>query len=225
MTSAVTRVLVADDVRDSADTLAALLGSNGFDARAVYDGRDALTVAGLWRPDGAILDLSLPGLSGYEVARELRRLYGRQIRLVAYTGWGSPNDRDRCIQAGFDGFLVKPADPEQLLGVMGHATADLVRKSIDASIQQVRRQIDLGHSLLATCDLAPPARTEAICALVERAVLGARDKLVELPLGPEERRDLTERLKALEARIALARARSAAAQPGSGAPSCGDRAP
>jgi CheY-like chemotaxis protein len=205
MMSGVTRVLVADDVRDSADTLAALLGTSGFDARAVYDGRDAVTVAGMWHPDGALLDLSLPGLSGYEVAREFRRMYGQKIRLVAYTGWGSSSDRDRCIEAGFDGFLVKPADPEQLLRVMGQARAELVRKSMDNGVRQLRRQIDLGRSLLEHCDLARPERAEQIRAFLERALAACRDGLPAIAANADERRELEGGLADLERRIAASR--------------------
>jgi len=205
MASGVKRVLVADDVRDSADTLAALLGSNGFDARAVYDGRDALTVADLWHPDGALLDLSLPGLSGFEVAREFRRAYGHRIRLVAYTGWGGSGDRDRCIDAGFDGFLVKPADPEQLLRVMGHETGALVRKSIDAGVRQMGRQIELARSLLDHCRDAAPERSESICAFLERAIVACRESLPGLPVSAGERDGFRADLDALDERISRIR--------------------
>lgn len=205
MAAVVRRVLVADDVRDSADTLAALLRGNGFDARAVYDGRDALTVATLWHPNGALLDLSLPGLSGFEVAREFRRAYGAHIRLVAYTGWGTASDRQRCLDAGFDGFLVKPADPEQLLRVMGQETAVLVRKSVDARVQQMRRQIELGNSLLQTCAHSEPPRAASICDFLDRAVDGCRDSLPTLPIAASERRSLEQGLEALVGRIAATR--------------------
>ena len=202
----VSRVLVADDVRDSADTLAAILGSHGFDARAVYDGRDALTVAGLWHPDAALLDLSLPGLSGIEVAREFRRRYGREIRLVAYTGWGAASDRDRCLEAGFDGFVVKPADPQRLLQVLGGPMRELVERSVDARVRQMHRQIELGHTLLRHGE----ARHEAldpICAFLERAFDACRASLPSLPIPEEERRRLGEELDALSERIARIRTR------------------
>lgn len=202
----VSRVLVADDVRDSADTLAALLAGNGFDARAVYDGRDAVRVAGHWRPDGALLDLSLPGLSGYDVAREFRRMYGRRIRLVAYTGWGAARDRDRCIEAGFDGFLVKPANPEHLLRVMGEPTAELVKRSIDARVGQMRRQIELGRSLLQHCQSRDPRSAESIGAFLERALAACRESLPGLPVADDERRELAAQLEDLEDRVAAIRA-------------------
>lgn len=200
----VSRVLVADDVRDSADTLAAILSGNGFDARAVYDGRDAVTVAGLWHPDAALLDLSLPGLSGFEVAREFRRMYGRQIRLVAYTGWGTPTDRDRCLDAGFDGFIVKPADPQQLLEILGKATGELVQRSIDARVRQLHRQIELGHTLLAHGE-ARRESLEPICAFLDRAFQACRASLPGLPIREDERQRLKSELELLSARIAQVR--------------------
>lgn len=200
----VSRVLIADDVRDSADTLAALLSGNGFDARAVYDGRDALTVAGLWHPDAALLDLSLPGLSGFEVAREFRRMYGCQIRLVAYTGWGSSADRDRCLDAGFDGFVVKPADPQRLLQVLGGSTRELVQRSVDARVRQLHRQIELGHTLLEHGEARHDA-LEPICAFLDRAFEACRASLPTLPVPEEERLRLAEDLDALSDRIARIR--------------------
>ena len=201
----VSRVLVADDVRDSADTLAAILSGNGVDARAVYDGRDAVTVAGLWQPHAALLDLSLPGLSGFEVAREFRRSYGREIRLVAYTGWGTASDRERCLEAGFDGFVVKPADPLRLLQVLGGPTRELVQRSVEARVHQMHRQIELGHTLLKHGEARHEA-LEPICAFLDRAFEACRTSLPGLPVADEERRRLGEELDGLTARIARIRA-------------------
>jgi CheY-like chemotaxis protein len=213
----VSRVLVADDVRDSADTLAAILSGNGFDARAVYDGRDAVTVAGLWHPDAALLDLSLPGLSGFEVAREFRRTYGRQIRLVAYTGWGTATDRDCCLDAGFDGFIAKPADPQQLLQVLGKTTGELVQRSTDARVRQLHRQIELGHALLTHGEARHDA-LEPICAFLDRAFDACRASLPGLPMHEDERRRLGSELEGLCDRIARIRsARPGADRPGQAA--------
>ena len=203
----VSRVLVADDVRDSADTLAAILSGNGFDARAVYDGRDALTVAGLWHPDAALLDLSLPGLSGFQVAREFRRTYGRQIRLVAYTGWGTSSDRERCIEAGFDGFVVKPADPGRLLQALGGPGRQPVEHSVEARVRQMHRQIELGHNLIRHAEARHEA-LEPICAFLDRAFESCRTSLPGLPVPDDERRRLGEELDGLAVRIAKIRASS-----------------
>ena len=109
------RVLIADDVRDSADTVALLLAEKGYDTRAVYDGNAVVELADQWAPHCAVLDLSLPGMSGFECARHLREKFGAAIRLVAYTGWGAAGDRAKAIDAGFDAVVVKPADAVDLI--------------------------------------------------------------------------------------------------------------
>jgi CheY-like chemotaxis protein len=112
------RVLVADDVRDSADTVALLLAEKGYDTRAVYDGQAAIDLAERWLPQCAVLDLSLPGMSGFDCARHLRRRFGASIRLVAYTGWSTASDREKAMDAGFDAVVVKPADALDLIRVV-----------------------------------------------------------------------------------------------------------
>jgi CheY-like chemotaxis protein len=109
------RIIVADDVRDSADTVALLFAEKGYDARAVYDGKAVLALAEAWQPQCAVLDLSLPGMSGFDCARYLRQKFGTAIRLVAYTGWSAASERDKAIDAGFDAVVVKPADALDLL--------------------------------------------------------------------------------------------------------------
>jgi PAS domain S-box-containing protein len=113
------RVLVADDNRDSADSLAELLMLLGNETRVARDGEQALDVAAQFRPDVALLDIGMPKLSGLDVARRLRtQPWGRDIVLIAVTGWGQEADRQRSREAGFDHHVVKPVDPallEQLL--------------------------------------------------------------------------------------------------------------
>jgi CheY-like chemotaxis protein len=200
------RVIVADDVRDSADTVAELLAAQGLEARAVYDGREALRVAEEWRPDGAVLDLGLPGLTGYEVARELRGRFGNAIRLVAYTGYTGDSEREQATQAGFDGFLVKPAEPALLLLALGKPMADLVRRSVDARVEQLYRQIELGESLLRH-GLARPEALSVICSFLERAFHACHATLPELPISAEERRKLEAQIHKLESLISQARSR------------------
>jgi CheY-like chemotaxis protein len=109
------RVLVADDLRDSADSLALLLGAMGHEVRVAYDGEEALRVASEFRPDVALLDLGMPKLSGFEVCRSIRRAdWGAPMRLVAQSGWGQESDRQRTAEAGFDHHIVKPIDPDLL---------------------------------------------------------------------------------------------------------------
>src|SRR5881227_60491 len=104
------RVLIVDDNRDGADSLLLLLELYGHEARAAYDGDAALRLAGTFCPDVVLLDIGMPGLDGYEVARRLRRDEGlRDALLVAITGFGTEEDRRLAAQAGFDAHLTKPA--------------------------------------------------------------------------------------------------------------------
>jgi signal transduction histidine kinase len=109
------RILVVDDNEDGAETLATLLGLFGHEVRIAHDGAAALAVADEYRPDVILLDIGLPGMDGYEVARRLRdRDEFRATRLIALTGWGQDADRERSRSAGFDLHLVKPVDPGKL---------------------------------------------------------------------------------------------------------------
>ena len=113
------RVLVVDDNRDAATSLAMLLTLSGNETRTAYDGLAALQVAAAFAPDLVLLDIGLPKLNGFEVARKIREQpWGQKIMLVALTGWGRDEDREKSKEAGFDHHLVKPVDAaafEQLL--------------------------------------------------------------------------------------------------------------
>jgi CheY-like chemotaxis protein len=105
-------VLVVDDNRDAADSLALLLQLKGHEVRVALSGAEALRVARTYTPDAVFLDLGMPGMDGYQVARRLRQQPGMAgVVLAALTGWGQPEDRQRSSQAGFDYHFVKP--PEQ----------------------------------------------------------------------------------------------------------------
>ena len=105
------RVLVVDDNVDAATTLGQLLKSLGHETRVVHDGPSALTAAAEFRPDVVLLDIGMPGMDGYEVARRLQGLKReRKFRIVAITGWGQEADRERAKEAGFDVHVVKPVD-------------------------------------------------------------------------------------------------------------------
>jgi CheY-like chemotaxis protein len=113
------RVLVADDNRDAADSLALLLQIDGHDVRVAHGGSAALALAQAFRPEVALLDIGMPDLNGYEVARALRREpWGKDVYLIALTGWGQEEDRRRSREAGFDRHLTKPADPDELKAVL-----------------------------------------------------------------------------------------------------------
>jgi CheY-like chemotaxis protein/two-component sensor histidine kinase len=105
------RVLIADDNRDSADSMAVMLGLLGFETTVVYDGDDAIRAAATLRPRVAILDIGMPLLPGDEVARRLRgEEWAKDMMLIALSGWGRDDDRKKTAAAGFDHHLVKPLD-------------------------------------------------------------------------------------------------------------------
>jgi PAS domain S-box-containing protein len=109
------RVLVADDNRDAADTLGLLLELYGHEVRIAHSGNAALAVAHSFRPDVALLDIAMPDLSGYEVARNLRvGAACPDIVLIALTGYGQDADKERAQEAGFNHHLTKPVDPSKL---------------------------------------------------------------------------------------------------------------
>ena len=108
-------ILVVDDNVDAAETLAMLLRLDGHHVRVVHDGPAALEAARSRVPEVVLLDIGMPGMDGYEVARRLRQLPGLAgVVLVALTGWGQEQDRQRSKEAGFDHHLTKPADPQAL---------------------------------------------------------------------------------------------------------------
>jgi signal transduction histidine kinase/ActR/RegA family two-component response regulator len=114
-TSGRRRILVADDNRDAADSLAMLLRLAGHDVRVAHNGRAALALAQAFRPDTALLDIGMPDLDGYQVAQELRRAtWGPDICLIALTGRGQDSDRRRANDAGFNHHMIKPVDPVTL---------------------------------------------------------------------------------------------------------------
>jgi DNA-binding response OmpR family regulator len=107
---------VADDNWDGADSVAAFLRLDGHEVEVVNDGESALRQARANRPSVMVLDIGMPGMNGYEVAKAIRgEVWGSDIRLVAVTGWGQESDRALAFEAGFDQHLTKPFDPEKLL--------------------------------------------------------------------------------------------------------------
>jgi PAS domain S-box-containing protein len=107
-------ILVVDDNADAAESLAMLLRLWGHEVRTSHDGQSGLKAALSYRPEVVFLDIGLPGLDGYQVARRLRGEFGQMMRLVAVTGYGQEEDRRRAEVAGFDAHLTKPAEPAAL---------------------------------------------------------------------------------------------------------------
>ncbi len=113
-----TAVLVVEDNDDSRRTLTLLLTHYGYEVHAVADGPSALREALERHPAVVISDIGLPGLDGWELARQLRAQLGAETLLVAVTAYGSPADQDRSLEAGFDVHLTKPIDLPRLLAVL-----------------------------------------------------------------------------------------------------------
>jgi PAS domain S-box-containing protein len=109
------RIFVVEDNRDGAESLRMLLQLLGHDVRVAYTGPEGIALVKEWQPDIVLCDIGLPGLDGYGVARKIRlNPTTARVRLLALTGYGTDEDRRRSSEAGFDGHLVKPADPEKL---------------------------------------------------------------------------------------------------------------
>ena len=115
------RVLVVEDNRDSAEMLCEVLGSYGCVTRVAYNGPAALDAARDFKPGLAIIDINLPLMDGYELARSIRQMPGLSaIRLVALTGHSEPAHRRKAQEAGFDDHLVKPVDLDELRSLLGN---------------------------------------------------------------------------------------------------------
>jgi PAS domain S-box-containing protein len=117
----VRRILVADDFPQAAETLAGLLRQEGYEVQIAQDGLEAYRAAELSHPDVIVLDLAMPQLNGYDAARKIREQpWGKQVVLIALTGWGQQRDRHRTKEAGFDAHLTKPVKYEAILELLGN---------------------------------------------------------------------------------------------------------
>ncbi len=118
------RILVVDDSRDSAESLAILLGLTGNKTHTAHDGLEAVEAAATFKPDVVLLDIGLPKMNGYEAARKIREQpWGKKMVLVALTGWGQDEDRQKAREAGFDGHMVKPVDRAALTKLLAELGA------------------------------------------------------------------------------------------------------
>jgi PAS domain S-box-containing protein len=117
-----TRILVVDDNRDAADSLATMLRMTGHQTETAYDGQEAIQAAATFRPQVVLLDIGLPSMNGYEAARHIREQpWGKGMALIALTGWGQEEDKRRALEAGFDYHLTKPVEAaalERLVALM-----------------------------------------------------------------------------------------------------------
>ena len=117
------RVLIADDDRDGATTLSTLLEFEGYEVRGVHGGQEALDAAREFKPDAVLLDIGMPKITGYEVARRLRQRYGDDCPvLVAVTGWKQASDKILANLAGFDHHVAKPYQPSDILTLLSKLT-------------------------------------------------------------------------------------------------------
>jgi CheY-like chemotaxis protein len=111
-----------------------LIQDGGHQVVTAYDGRSALESADRFRPQVALLDVGMPHLDGYEVARRIRATpWGREVWLIAVTGWGQAKDRALAGEAGFDEHFTKPLDPAQLARILQKASARLTEKPAQAT--------------------------------------------------------------------------------------------
>ncbi len=123
------RVLIVDDNHDSADSLAMLMQLTGNKTYLAHDGVEAVGAVEKYRPEVLLLDIGLPGLDGHEVCRRVRQQpWGKDIIVIALTGWGQEDDRRKSEEAGFDGHLVKPVDYDKLLELLASLTSMVKEK-------------------------------------------------------------------------------------------------
>ena len=115
------RILIVDDMRDNANTLAMMLRALGHEVHVVYDGLEAVGAAERLRPEVVLLDIAMPGLNGYEACRQIRATeWGRSMFMIAQTGWGQEEDRRKAEEAGFDRHMLKPIDCATLVVVLSN---------------------------------------------------------------------------------------------------------
>jgi len=118
--AATRRVLLVDDNVDAVESMEILLQAFGYEVATAVHPDLALAQLEAFAPAAAVIDIGLPGMDGYELAAEIRRrLAGRPMRLIAFTGYGGADDIARAARAGFDAHLVKPVDIDRLLAVLG----------------------------------------------------------------------------------------------------------
>jgi CheY-like chemotaxis protein len=118
--AAVHKVLIADDSKDNAASLAILLEMNGYEIRTAHDGLEAVKIASQFLPDAVLLDIGMPEMDGYDAARQIRNEpWGKKMLVIAQSGWTQERDHHRSKEAGFDAHLGKPLNFERLIKLLG----------------------------------------------------------------------------------------------------------
>jgi CheY-like chemotaxis protein len=125
------KIMVIDDNQDAAETCALLLELSGHRVKTAFTGTRALELAQAFEPDALLIDIGLPDITGYELARKARAAsWGRDAILIALTGWGQEEDRRRAFEAGFNHHLTKPVAPEVLESLLQSVVAAAAEKQI-----------------------------------------------------------------------------------------------
>ena len=124
------RVLVVDDNQDAAFSMSILLEHLGHTVRIAHDGESAVEMAASYQPEVVLLDIGLPKMTGYDVARAIRQTpWGQNVVLIAVTGWGQDEDKQKAKLAGFNRHMVKPVDPELLMQLLHEFSIDLATRA------------------------------------------------------------------------------------------------
>lgn len=195
-------VLVADGDRDSADATARLLKRHGLESRAAYDGPEAIGLARRTRPKAVVADIALPRVSGFDVARELRRTFGAAIRLVACAPRPIETHIPPIVEAGFDGWVTRAPDPLDLIRAVSPTLHETVEKSISVNVRQIRNQLILANSLIDHAGIVGegPMRgriLEFLRTRIDRVVASVS----QLPIGAAERREIMAEVEAIRERL------------------------
>lgn len=173
------RVLVVDDNRDAADSLCILLKMWGFDARAAYDGAAGLEAVRAGVPDCLVLDINMPGLDGFALAREVRRQPGlERVKLIALTAYSDAEHARRIQEAGFDHYLVKPAPPGDI---------ERILKMLDEVIRLASKTEELARQ-----NVTLAGETKELLKEVKQDIREVKEEVRELK---EELREVKEEIR------------------------------
>jgi CheY-like chemotaxis protein len=195
-------VLVADGDSHAADATAHLLSQHGLEARAAYDGPEAIGLARRTRPKAVVADIALPGVTGFDVARELRRTFGAAIRLVACAPGPVDPYLATITEAGFDSWVTREPDPMDLIRAVSPTLHETVAKSISVNVRQIRNQLILASSLLDHAGIVGAGAMQArIHDFLRARIEGVVSSMGKLPIGGTERRELMAQVEAIRERL------------------------